>query len=73
MAILVDPRMDERDRSRQNRDRSGEIFATSGVFMSRVPPNKKATHRPGGFLQVDASRQRQDTEVFNLVDRHKQW
>jgi hypothetical protein len=100
MTILVYLRMDEWQRSSQNR--SGEIFATSGVFIRGFPLNKNATHRqgrcpeeasppPAHNLEVssrlcasaarsrevpsrimrDKTRQRQDTEVFNVVDRHK--
>ena len=47
MTKLVYLRMDEWQRSSQNR--SGKIFATSGVFIRGEPPNKKTT-RHGSFL-----------------------
>jgi hypothetical protein len=64
MTILVYLRMDEWQRSSQNR--SGKVFAISGAFMSKVPLVGVAS--PTGDIK-----KRQDTEVLNLVDRHKQW
>ena len=43
MTRLVYLRMDESHRSSQNR--SGKIFATSGVFIRGEPPNKKTTRQ----------------------------